>query len=109
MDYKKFHRTNAIINLTGNAIAAAWAIVNLFLAEYFVVGPFLPIFIAFILRNTHDIMLPLENGYERESYYKSLKIRFSDNRRLYIFSIIFFCVALGLVFIEVYFLKYVLF
>lgn len=109
MDYKKFHRTDAIIELTGNALAAAWAVLNLFLVEYFVFGPFLPIFIALILRNTRDIMLPLENGYEKESYYESLKIRFSDNRRLYIFSIIFLCVALGVVFIEVRFLKYVLF
>ncbi|MDE7287940.1 MAG: hypothetical protein K2N71_00350, partial [Oscillospiraceae bacterium] len=97
MDYKKFHRTNAVIELTGNALAAVWAVLNLFRGDCVVIGPLLPNCIASLLKHTHNFMLPTERGYEQKSYFESLDTRFRDNRTLIIISAILFCVACGLI------------
>lgn len=100
MDYKKFHRTNAVIMLTGNAIAAVWAVLNLFRGDGVVIAPIIPNCIASLLVHTHKIMLPVERGYEQKSYFESLDARFRDNRTLLIISAILFCAACGLIIVK---------
>ena len=33
MDYRKFNRVNIIIELIGDALAAVWAVINIFIAD----------------------------------------------------------------------------
>ena len=100
MDYKKFHCINAVIEMVGSAAAVLWAIVNLFLAESYVVGAFMPIMLASIIKNVRSIRLTGREEYQQETYAESLKNSYSDNRRLVIFSAVCSCTALVLIIVK---------
>lgn len=100
MDYKKFHRTNVIIELAGSTIAAVWAIINLFLAESHPTMPFLLIWIAMIIKSVRIIRLTAQEDYQQESYAESHKTSYEDNRTLYIISVVCSCAALALVIVK---------
>ncbi len=100
MDYKKFHRTNVIIQHIGCVIAAAWAATDLFIADVYASAPIMPLCIAYIITAVRIIALTGRKDYAQESYTESQKSFYTDNRRLYIFSAIFGCIALVLVVIK---------
>ena len=102
MDYKKFHRTNVIIELVGITFAAVWAIVTLFLAESHPIIPLLPVQLAFIIKSVRILMLTGHEDYQQESYSESQKTSYTDNRTLYIISVICSCVASVLVIIKAF-------
>lgn len=100
MDYKKFHRTNAVIELAGNIASALWSIANFFLTERYVVEAYMPIILAFIIKNVRCIMLTGREEYQQEEYAESLKNSYNDNRRITIFSVVFSCTALVLIIVK---------
>ena len=101
MDYKKFHRTNVIIELAGSTIAAVWAVINLFLAEVSApLYPIMSIVFAGLIKNSRCIMLTGREEYQPESYAESQKNSYTDNRRLYIVSAVCSCAALVLVIVK---------
>ena len=104
MDYKKFHRTNVIIELAGSTIAAVWAVINLFLAESNPVAPLFPSMLAFIIKSVRILMLTGREEYQQESYAESQKTFYTDNRTLYIISVVCSCVTLVLVIIKAFIL-----
>lgn len=100
MDYRKFHRINAVIEFVGSLAAALWSIADLFLADKYAVEAYLPIMLAFIIKNVRSIMLTGREEYQQECYAESLKNSYSDNRRLIIFSAVFSCTALVLIIVK---------
>lgn len=102
MDYKKFHRTNVIIELAGSTIAAVWAVINLFLAESYPMMPLLTSMLAGIIKNSRCLMLTGHEDYRQEEYAESQKTSYIDNRTLYIISAVCSCVALALVIIKAF-------
>ena len=80
MDYKKFHRTNVIIELAGSTIAAVLAIINLFLAESHPTMPFLLIWIAMIIKSVRIIRLTAQEDYQQESYAESHKTSYEERK-----------------------------
>lgn len=100
MDYKKFHRTNAVIEFIGSLAAALWSIANLFLADGYAVAAYMPIMLAFIIKSIRIITLTGREEYQQESYAESQKSSYADNRRIVIFSAIFSCTALVLIIIK---------
>lgn len=97
MDYKKFNRTNAVIETVGSIAAAVWAVINLFLAESNPVIPLLSITVAGLIKNSRCFMLT-----EREDYQhaENQKNSYTDNRTLYIISAVCSCAALALVIVK---------
>lgn len=94
MDYQKFHRTNAVIELIGNALAAVLAVVNIFIAGSYAASPLLPMMAGQIIKNVREIMLTGRSDCTQESYAASLKNSYSDNRTLIIFkTVLSFSVA----------------
>ena len=100
MDYPKFHRTNVIIEFAGSIASALWSIANFFLAERYAVEAYMPIILAFIIKNVRCIMLTGREEYQQEEYAESLKNSYNDNRRITIFSVVFSCTALVLIIVK---------
>lgn len=100
MDYKKFHRTNNVIELVGSIAAAVWGVVNLFLADGYPTAAFMPIMLAFIIKSVRIITLTGREEYRQEEYAESQKSSYADNRRIVIFSAVFSCIALVLVIVK---------
>lgn len=101
MDYKKFHRTNVIIELAGCVVAAVWAVINLFLAEDFApLYPMMSIVAAVTIKNSRCITLTGREDYQQESYAESQKNSYTDNRTLYIISAVCSCTALAFIIIK---------
>ena len=100
MDYKKFHRTNVIIELAGSTIAAVLAVINLFLAESYPTMPLFPSMLAYIIKSVRILMLTGHEEYQQESYAESQKTSYTDNRTLYIISAVCSCAALALVIVK---------
>lgn len=103
MDYRKFNRTNLIIELVGSVIAAVWSVIGLFFAEgYYAFAAFMPVYLAFIIKSVRVIALTEREDYAQESYAESKKTSYTDNRTLYIISAVCSCVALVLVTIKAF-------
>lgn len=100
MDYMKFHRTNAVIELAGSVIAAVWSVVNLFIAEGYAFAVYMPIILAFIIKSVRIITLTGREEYQQESYAESQESSYADNRRIVIFSTVFSCTALVLIIVK---------
>lgn len=100
MDYQKFNRTNIIIQLAGNILAAALGIANLFIADGYPTAPTMPLSIAYIITAVRIIALTGREDYTQESYAESKISSYADNLRLYILSVIFGCAALALVIVK---------
>lgn len=100
MDYRKFSRTNVIIELIGSLAAASWSIVNLFIAESYAFAAYMPVMIAFIIKSVRIIILTEREGYQQESYAESQKNSYTDNRTLYIISAVCSCAALALIILK---------
>lgn len=94
MDYSKFHRVNAVIELIGSVTAAVWGVVNLFLADGYPTAACMPIMLAVIIKSVRIITLTGREEYRQEEYAESQKSSYADNRRIVIFSAIFSCTAL---------------
>lgn len=100
MDYQKFHRTKAVIEVLGGAIAAVWGIVNIFRADSYAVAPVLPVMIAQIINHIRALVLTGWEDYEQESYAESQHNSYKDNRKLIILTAVFTCAAFVLVIVK---------
>lgn len=88
MDYQKFHRTNAVIELIGDASAAVLAVVNIFIADSYITAPLMPMMAGQITKNVRELMLTGQNDYTQESCAASFANSYRDNRTLNIFRVI---------------------
>ncbi len=102
MDYKKFNRTNVIIELVGSIIAVVWSVIALFSAEDYAFAPYTPVMLAFIIKGVRILALTGREDYTQESYYESQKNSYMDNRTLHIVPVACSGVALVLVTIKVF-------
>lgn len=86
MDYRKFNRVNVIIEFIGDALAAVWAAVNIFIPNGYLTAPLFPMMIGQIIKNIREIILTGREDYQPESYAESVKASYIDNRRPIVFK-----------------------
>lgn len=86
MDYRKFYRTNVIIEFIGDAMAAVWAVINIFIAGGYLAAPLFPMMAGQIITNIREIILTERDNYKQEDYLASLGDSYRDNRTLIVFK-----------------------
>ncbi|MDE6763827.1 MAG: hypothetical protein K2J73_09125 [Oscillospiraceae bacterium] len=86
MDYSKFYRTNAVIELIGDVLAAVWAVINIFISDSYVAAPLIPMMAGQIIKNIREIVLTGRDDYKQEKYLTSYENSYKDNRTLNIFK-----------------------
>lgn len=53
----KFHRTNVIIEFIGDAMAAVWAVINIFIADSYAAAPLILMMAGQIIAHFREIIL----------------------------------------------------
>lgn len=86
MDYRKFQRTNVIIEFIGDAMAAVLAAVNIFIPNGYLAAPLFPMMAGQIIKNIREIILTERDDYKQEDYLAILGDSYRDNRTLIVFK-----------------------
>lgn len=86
MDYRKFYRTNVIIELIDDALAAVWAAANIFIPNGYLAAPLFPMMAGQIIKNIREIILTERDDYKQEDYLAILGDSYRDNRTLIVFK-----------------------
>lgn len=100
MDYRKFYRTNVIIEFIGDAMAAVWAVINIFIADGYLAASLFPMMAGQIITNIREIILTGREDYQPESYAASIKASYIDNRRPIVFKTVLCFAVVVLVIIK---------
>lgn len=86
MDYRKFYRTNVIIELIDDVLAAVWAAANIFIPNGYLAAPLFPMMAGQIIKNIREIILTERDDYKQEDYLAILGDSYRDNRTLIVFK-----------------------
>lgn len=100
MDYRKFYRTNVIIELIGDAMAAVWAVINIFIADGYLAASLFPMMVGQIITNIREIILTGRDDYKQEDYLAILGDSYRDNRTLIVFKTVLCFAVVVLVIIK---------
>lgn len=100
MDYRKFNRVNVIIELIGDALAAVWAVANIFIPNGYISAPLFPMMVGQIIKNIREIILTGRDDYKQEDYLAILGDSYRDNRTLIVFKTVLCFAVVVLVIIK---------